>query len=76
MLENAAADMVAQATPDADLSGLESRYPKAATGDLDGNPDAITEMDALVAYLQLLGRMVDFTTYRPEYTKTSASGGQ
>src|SRR6185436_10619219 len=76
MVENATADMVAQATPDADLSGIESRYPKAATGDLDGNPAEITEMDALVAYLQLLGRMVDFTTYRPEYTQTSAAGGQ
>lgn len=76
MVENAEADLVAQATPDADLSGVTGRYPKAATGDLDGNPDKVTEMDALVAYLQVLGRMVDFTTYRPEYTQTSAAGGQ
>ena len=76
MVENAGADMTAQATPEADLSGLETRYPKAAAGDLDGNPEAVTEMDALVAYLQVLGRMVDFTTYRPEYMKTSAAGGQ
>ncbi|HEV8390915.1 MAG TPA: cytochrome-c oxidase, cbb3-type subunit II [Dongiaceae bacterium] len=76
MVENAGADLAAQATPDADLSGIESRYPHAATGDLDGNPDEITEMDALVAYLQVLGRMVDFTTYRPEYAQTSAAGGQ
>ena len=72
MMENAEADLIAQATPEADLTGITSRYPKAATGDFDGNPDEITEMDALVAYLQLLGRMVDFTTYRPEYVKTSA----
>jgi cytochrome c oxidase cbb3-type subunit 2 len=76
MIENAQADMAAQATPDADLSGLDTRYPKAATGDLDGNPEEITEMDALVAYLQVMGRMVDFTTYRPEYTQTSEAGGQ
>ena len=76
MMENAEADLIAQATPEADLTGVTSRYPKAATGDFDGNPDEITEMDALVAYLQLLGRMVDFTTYRPEYAKTSTAGGQ
>ena len=35
-------------------------------GDLDGNPSEVTELDALIAYLQILGRMVDFTTYRPE----------
>jgi cytochrome c oxidase cbb3-type subunit 2 len=66
MLENAAADLVAQATPDADVSGLLERYPKAVTGDIDGNPEAITEMDALVAYLQILGQMVDFTGLRAE----------
>jgi cytochrome c oxidase cbb3-type subunit 2 len=76
MIENARPDLIAQATPDADLSGIEARYPKAATGDFDGNPGEITEMDALVAYLQVLGRMVDFTTYRPEYTQTSAAGAQ
>ena len=75
-VESAQADFAAQATPEADLSGIEARYPHAATGDLDGNPAEITEMDALVAYLQVLGRMVDFTTFRPEYTQTSASGGQ
>ena len=76
MIENAQADLIAQATPDADVSGIEGRYPKAGTGDFDGNPDEITEMDALVAYLQVLGRMVDFTTYRPEYAKTGTAGGQ
>ncbi len=73
MIENAAADLVAQATPDADLSGFESRYPKAVTGVLDGDPTKVTELDAVIAYLQILGRMVDFTTYRPEYAN---AGGQ
>ena len=42
------------------------RYPKAAVGDFDGQPGRVTEMDALVAYLQILGRMVDFTAIRAE----------
>lgn len=63
MIENAAADLAAQADPDADTSGVEERYPKAKLGDFDGNPAALTEMDALVAYLQMLGTLVDFSTY-------------
>ena len=63
MIENAAADMAAQADPEADTSGVEERYPKAKLGDFDGDPTALTEMDALVAYLQMLGTLVDFSTY-------------
>ena len=66
MLENAEADLKAQADPDADWSGLEERYPKAVLGDFDGDPKRLTEMDALVAYLQMLGTLVDFSTYEPE----------
>ena len=39
---------------------------KPSQGDFDGNPARITEMDALVAYLQMLGTLVDFKDYRPE----------
>ncbi len=60
---NARADLVAQASPDADSSGFTSRYAKARVADFDGNPSRITEMDALVAYLQMLGTLVDFTQY-------------
>jgi cytochrome c oxidase cbb3-type subunit II len=63
MIENAEADLVAQADPDADWSGIEERYPKAKLGDFDGDPSALTEMDALVSYLQMLGTLVDFSTY-------------
>lgn len=63
MLDNAQADLIAQATPDADTDDLLARYPKAKVGDFDGNPSQITEMDALVAYLQMLGTLVDFSTY-------------
>ncbi|NOV15958.1 cytochrome-c oxidase, cbb3-type subunit II [Ensifer adhaerens] len=63
MIENAAADIKAQADPNADTSGVEARYPKAKLGDFDGDPQKLTEMDALVAYLQMLGTLVDFSTY-------------
>ena len=65
MIENAKADLEAQATPDADTAGLDERYAKAISRDYDGQPDRLTEMDALVAYLQMLGTLVDFSTYDP-----------
>jgi cytochrome c oxidase cbb3-type subunit II len=60
-IELAGDDLLAQASVDDDHDAVLARYPKAAVGDLDGQPDRVTEMDALVAYLQILGRMVDFT---------------
>ena len=63
MIDHAQADLKAQADPNADTSGVEARYPKAKIGDFDGNPQAVTEMDALVAYLQMLGTLVNFSTY-------------
>ena len=66
MIEMAAADLRAQGHPEGDHDALLGRYPKAAVGDLDGNPGRLSEMDALVAYLQILGRMVDFTDIRTE----------
>ncbi len=66
MLANAEADLAAQADPFGDHASLLERYPKAAVGDFDGDPERLTEMDALIAYLQILGRMVDFDDYRTE----------
>ena len=63
MIAAALADLRAQADPDADTSGLMARYPKAVVGDLDGNPQLLSEMDALVAYLQMLGTLVKFSDY-------------
>ena len=60
-IERAAVDLTAQADSEGDHETLLASYPKAAVGDFDGQPDRLTEMDALVAYLQILGRMVDFT---------------
>ena len=57
-------DLVAQATPDAPgVAAFLKRYPKATVRDFDGNPGKVTEMDALVAYLQMLGTLVDFKLY-------------
>lgn len=67
MIANALADFVAQANPDGgDVDALQKRYPKAQARDFDGQPDRITEMDALVAYLQMLGTLVDFNAYKAE----------
>ena len=63
MTDNAEADLKAQADPNAGTAGLLERYPKAKIGDFDGDPARLTEMDALVAYLQMLGTLVDFSTY-------------
>lgn len=63
MLEQAGADLAAQADPNADTTALLARYPKAKIGDFDGDPAKLTEMDALIAYLQMLGTLVDFSTY-------------
>lgn len=57
-------DMMAQANPDGDdVDAFLERYPNAVVRDFDGNPKEVTEMDALVAYLQMLGTLVDFSIY-------------
>ncbi len=66
MIENAAADMAAQADPDSDYDDMLERYPNAMVADFDGDRANLTEMDALIAYLQILGRMVDFSAYETE----------
>ena len=55
----AQADLLAQADPimGADIA---QRYPGVQIRDFDGNPERLTEMDALVAYLQMLGTLIDF----------------
>jgi cytochrome c oxidase cbb3-type subunit 2 len=59
-------DLAAQADPDADTAGLLKRYPKSQVRDFDGDPAKLTEMDALVAYLQMLGTLVDFKAAAPQ----------
>ncbi|WP_257168951.1 cytochrome-c oxidase, cbb3-type subunit II [Bradyrhizobium sp. SRS-191] len=63
-IANAAADLKAQVDPDnAGAEALTKRYPKAVVRNFDGKAGAPTEMDALVAYLQMLGTLVDFKIY-------------
>jgi len=67
MIKNAQADMLAQVKPDSDgAEELLKRYPKALVRDFDGNPAMLSEMDALVAYLQMLGTLVDFSAYKAD----------
>jgi len=66
-IENALDDVQNQANGDEyDPDALLERYPRAKIGDFDGDPERVTEMDAVVAYLQMLGTLVDFTSYKPE----------
>lgn len=84
MLQNAVADFQAQADPNADYDGMVERYktamlpddpaqangrdPLIAVRNFDGQPQ-LTEMDALIAYLQVLGTMVDFSTFIPDASR-------
>lgn len=64
-VENAKADLEAQADPNSDSAeAMQKRYPKAQVRDFDGNPNQVTEADALIAYLQMLGTLVDFKSYK------------
>jgi cytochrome c oxidase cbb3-type subunit 2 len=64
MIAAAAGDVRAQAGNDVpEAADLAKRYPKAQARDYDGNPGRITEADALIAYLQTLGTLVDFKLY-------------
>ena len=64
MIENAGQDLKAQLDPYSDgLDGLNARYGDVIVRDFDGNEAMVSEMDALVAYLQMLGTLVDFSVY-------------
>jgi cytochrome c oxidase cbb3-type subunit II len=72
-IANAQADFVAQADPNADTAGLQERYGSAAyeagkdanVRNFDGQAQ-LTEADALIAYIQVMGTMVDFSTFIPD----------
>lgn len=64
MIEDAYQDAVNQANPESDYDGLHERYDeRVIVRDFDGNPEMVSELDALIAYLQVLGTMVDFAEY-------------
>ncbi|MEO0981430.1 MAG: cytochrome-c oxidase, cbb3-type subunit II [Pseudomonadota bacterium] len=76
MIAAAEADLVAQADPNSDFlaqDDLIARYTAAAEREgtvqirnFDGDRGPITEMDALVAYLQMTGTLVDFSVYEAD----------
>jgi len=64
MVANVEADLKTQINPDSpDAAAFQKRYPKAQLRKFNAESGAITEADALVAYLQMLGTLVDFNTY-------------
>ena len=66
MIAQAAADLGLQVRPDdAGVEAFLKRYPKAQVRNFDGAPE-LTEMDAVIAYLQVLGTLVDFNAYKAE----------
>jgi len=68
-IKNAVADLKAQAgDPDSDAAAaLQKRYGgKINVRDFDGNPKKVTELDAVISYLQMLGTLVDFKTYKAD----------
>ncbi|WP_238363833.1 cytochrome-c oxidase, cbb3-type subunit II [Mesobacterium pallidum] len=75
MLASASADFLAQGDPDsAGYDDLQERYsvafgaPEINIRNFDGQP-GVSEMDALVAYLQMLGTLVDFSTFTPDASR-------
>ena len=64
MIANASADALGQALPESTpADGVVGRYGEATNvRAFDGRPDRLTEMDALVAYLQILGGLTDLAT--------------
>ncbi len=66
MLASAQADFKVQADPDGDYDGLLERYgDSVSVRNFDGQP-GVSEADALIAYLQMLGTLVDFSTFTPD----------
>ena len=76
MVANAAEDAALQVDPDSEFEGMRDAYTALAgrkgtvqIRDFDGEPGAPSEMDALIAYLQMLGTLVDFSSYQADDLK-------
>ena len=65
MIANVRADIAAQLNPDSrPARALANRYAKAKAIKIDGKKtEAASELEALIAYMQVLGTMVDFATF-------------
>ncbi len=63
-IADAKADLERQVDPNAEgLKDFLARYPKAQVRRFDGDPSFVSELDALIAYLQMLGTLVNFATF-------------
>jgi cytochrome c oxidase cbb3-type subunit II len=63
-IEDAKADLERQVDPNAEgLKDFLARYPKAQVRQFDGDPHYVSELDAVIAYLQMLGTLVNFATF-------------
>jgi cytochrome c oxidase cbb3-type subunit 2 len=66
MIASARRDLLVQAGLGEDGGGLAARYgERVNVRDFDGNPRRVSEMDALIAYMQMLGTLVDFSEFEP-----------
>ena len=64
MIAKVMADVQAQVNPDStEAAELLKRYPKAVVRKFNPETSDITEGDAVIAYLQMLGTLVDFKLY-------------
>ena len=64
MIAKSGEDLVAQTKPDTSgAKAVLARYPKAKVANFDGDDSSVTELDAMVAYLQMLGTLVDFASF-------------
>ena len=68
MIDKAEDDFYVQTDVDGDWEEMVARYPKAVVSNFDGQKE-ITEMDALIAYLQMMGTLVDFSTFTPDASR-------
>ena len=67
MIKNAKADVERQLDPAAEgVKEFLKRYPKAQIRQFDGDPSNVSELDAVIAYLQMLGTLVDFAKFDAE----------
>ncbi len=68
MIDAAKSDFRVQIDPFGDIDGLLERYPGAQVRNFDGEP-GVSEMDALIAYMQMLGTLVDFSTFEADASR-------
>ena len=73
-VEQAEADLALQADPFGNAADLAKRYPRSQVRDFDGDPARLTEMDALVAYLQMLGTLVDVNSVAAQEDLAAETG--